>query len=85
MGEGLADHRPDFEATGTEWRTPPLWAVGLVKMIGGPEAGYLHDGRARTLAEAILWHGGEAEQSKEAFRKLDKSKRAALIRFLESL
>lgn len=85
MGPDLADYRPDFEASGSEWRTPPLWALGLVKVIGGPEAGYLHDGRARTIAEAILWHGGEAEKSKESFRTLDKADRSALISFLESL
>jgi CxxC motif-containing protein (DUF1111 family) len=84
MGEGLADERPDFEATGTEWRTPPLWGLGLTQAVL-PYSGYLHDGRARTLEESILWHGGEAEQSKEMFRKMVKPDRAALIQFLSSL
>jgi CxxC motif-containing protein (DUF1111 family) len=84
MGEGLADGRPDFEATGTEWRTPPLWGLGLTQAVL-PYSGYLHDGRARTLEESILWHGGEAEQAKEIFRKMVKTDRAALIQFLNSL
>ncbi|HWU66302.1 MAG TPA: di-heme oxidoredictase family protein [Methylophilus sp.] len=84
MGEGLADHRPDFSATGREWRTPPLWGIGLAKQVH-PEAGFLHDGRARTLQEAILWHGGEAETAKEYFRHLNKQDRTALLQFLESL
>ncbi len=84
MGDELADGRPDFEATGREWRTPPLWGIGLVKMVNGHTT-LLHDGRARDLAEAILWHGGEGEASREAFRKLPKADRRALIRFLESL
>lgn len=64
MGEGLADGRADFEATGREWRTPPLWGIGLSQTVL-PSSGYLHDGRARSLEEAILWHGGEAERSRE--------------------
>ena len=84
LGEGLADGRPDFEATGSEWRTPPLWGLGLVQTVLAG-AGYLHDGRARTLEEAILWHGGEAEAAREAFRNADASDRAALIAFLISL
>lgn len=84
MGPRLADGRPDFEASGTEWRTPPLWGLGLAKTILA-SAGYLHDGRARTLEEAILWHGGEAENAKQAFRALAKSDREALLRFLTSL
>ena len=84
MGEGLADGRPDFLASGREWRTPPLWGVGLIDEING-ERFLLHDGRARTLEEAILWHGGEAEASKEAFRLAEKSDREALIAFLEAL
>lgn len=85
MGEQLADNRPDFEANGKEWRTPPLWGLGMVKVVGGPYANYLHDGRAKTLEEAIMWHGGEAEVPKEGFRKLSKSDRDALVKFLESL
>lgn len=84
MGEGLADHRSDFQATGTEWRTPPLWGIGLTQTVL-PYSSYLHDGRARTLEEAILWHSGEAEASKEAFRNLSAADRTALIRFLRSL
>ena len=84
MGEGLADGREDFGASGREWRTPPLWGIGLIDEING-ERFLLHDGRARTLAEAILWHGGEAEASKEEFRMADAKERTALIAFLEAL
>lgn len=84
MGEGLADGRPDFEATGSEWRTPPLWGLGLIETVNG-HTNLLHDGRARNLEEAILWHGGEAEGSKEFFRGMRAEDRAALIRYLESL
>jgi CxxC motif-containing protein (DUF1111 family) len=84
MGEGLADNRPDFEANGKEWRTPPLWGIGLTKTVGG-HSNFLHDGRARNLEEAILWHGGEAEKSQKAFVKLNISERKNVISFLESL
>jgi CxxC motif-containing protein (DUF1111 family) len=84
MGEGLADGRPDFLADGREWRTPPLWGIGLFQVVNG-HTFYLHDGRARNLAEAILWHGGEAEASREAFRTMGELDRDKLIRFLESL
>jgi CxxC motif-containing protein (DUF1111 family) len=84
MGKGLADGRPDFQASGQEWRTAPLWGIGLTQTVL-PYSGYLHDGRARTLEEAILWHGGEAETAKETFRTLPKGDRDALIRFLNSL
>jgi CxxC motif-containing protein (DUF1111 family) len=84
MGEGLADHRPDHEATGTEWRTPPLWGLGLVPRVNGHDR-LLHDGRARGFAEAILWHGGEAEKAKEAFRNAPAAERDALVAFLKSL
>ncbi|ATE61093.1 di-heme oxidoreductase family protein [Thauera sinica] len=84
MGEGLADHRPDFAADGREWRTPPLWGLGLVKTVNG-HTFFLHDGRARNLMEAVLWHGGEAEAAKQAVLDMPKAGRAALIRFLESL
>ncbi|MGC1306116.1 MAG: di-heme oxidoredictase family protein [Phormidesmis sp.] len=84
MGESLADNRPDFEATGQEWRTTPLWGLGLTQTIL-PYAGYLHDGRARTVEEAILWHGGEAEGAKQAFMKLEKTGRQAMLKFLNSL
>ena len=84
MGPGLADGRPDHEATGSEWRTPPLWGLGRAAEIGA-EPSYLHDGRARTLQEAILWHGGEAERARQAFLRMDAPDRAALVAFLESL
>lgn len=84
MGDGLADNRPDFEATGTEWRTTPLWGIGLVDTVNR-HTFFLHDGRARNLAEAILWHGGEAEESKERFRHMPREDREALLQFLNSL
>jgi CxxC motif-containing protein (DUF1111 family) len=84
MGDRLTDARPDFVATGVEWRTPPLWGIGLTKTIF-PMGTFLHDGRARTLDEAILWHGGEAMAASEAFRTADRDDRAALIAFLETL
>lgn len=83
MGPGLADGRPDFLATGSEWRTPPLWGIGLIETVND-HTYFLHDGRARTLTEAILWHGGEAEASMEAFRQMTAAERKDLIRFLES-
>lgn len=84
MGPGLADGRPDYLASGSEWRTAPLWGLGLVPQVNGHEH-LLHDGRARGFAEAILWHGGEAEAAKERFRALDAADREALIRFLKAL
>ena len=84
MGEGLADHRPDFQASGQEWRTPPLWGVGLREQVNGSTA-LLHDGRANTIEEAILWHGGEAQKIKQAFMTLNKKDRKKLIRFVESI
>ena len=84
MGHGLADNRPDFHASGTEWRTPPLWGIGLVRTVNG-HTNFLHDGRARNLMEAILWHGGEAEKSRQAVLEMSKAERDALIAFLESL
>ena len=84
LGPGLADGRPDYLASGSEWRTPPLWGVGLIQTVND-HSFLLHDGRARGFAEAILWHSGEAEESKEAFRQLPKADRAALVAFLQSL
>lgn len=84
LGPGLADNMGEGNATGAEWRTAPLWNIGLTAGVSGGEA-YLHDGRARTLEEAILWHGGEAETAKEAFRTMTAGERAALIKFLKSL
>jgi CxxC motif-containing protein (DUF1111 family) len=84
LGPGLADDRPDFAADGREWRTAPLWGVGLIQAVNRHTL-LLHDGRARGFAEAILWHGGEAESARDAFRALSSDERAALVRFLESL
>jgi CxxC motif-containing protein (DUF1111 family) len=84
LGADLADGRPDFLATGNEWRTPALWGIGLFEKTNGTPF-YLHDGRARTLMEAVLWHGGEAQNAKDAFVKLPKSDRDAVIAFLKSL
>lgn len=84
MGPGLADTLGEHRASGAEWRTAPLWSLGLTAGISGHEA-YLHDGRARTITEAILWHGGEAANSRTAFLKLPASDRTALTRFLKSL
>lgn len=84
MGNDLADNRPDYLASGNEWRTPPLWGIGLTKKVNG-HTQFLHDGRARNLTEAILWHGGESEKSKNDFKKMTKQERENLIKFLESL
>jgi CxxC motif-containing protein (DUF1111 family) len=84
MGDGLADGQTVGEADGKEWRTPPLWAIGLTKTVSGHQA-YLHDGRARTLEEAILWHGGEAAAARDAYAHLAEQDRRTLIAFLESL
>jgi CxxC motif-containing protein (DUF1111 family) len=84
MGEGLADHRPEGDADGYEWRTPPLWGIGLTQTVSG-HTQLLHDGRARNLTEAILWHGGEAAAARDAFANLPQSARDNLIAFLESL
>jgi CxxC motif-containing protein (DUF1111 family) len=84
VGDRLTDARPDVMATGEEWRTAPLWGIGLTQLVA-PDATFLHDGRARTLAEAILWHGGEATPSAESFRLANRADRDALIAFLMSL
>ena len=84
MGPGLADNLPEGQATGSEWRTAPLWNIGLTESVSGGEA-YLHDGRARSLSEAILWHGGEALSAKQAFEAMSVSDREAVIAFLKSL
>lgn len=84
MGDDLADHRPDFEAGGRDWRTPPLWGLGLTKVVNGNTA-LLHDGRARNVTEAILWHGGEAQAARDAFRHLSKEDRDALLKFLAAI
>ncbi|CDX15910.1 conserved exported hypothetical protein [Mesorhizobium sp. SOD10] len=84
MGGGLADGQRVGAATGSEWRTPPLWGIGLTATVNG-NAFYLHDGRARTLAEAILWHGGEGRKARDRFADAAAADREALIKFLESL
>ncbi|MGB0895426.1 MAG: di-heme oxidoredictase family protein [Parashewanella sp.] len=84
MGAGLADGRPDFLADGNEWRTRPLWGIGLTQTVN-PLAGFLHDGRAATVEEAILWHGGEAAKSKQGFMALKAKEREQLIKFVNSL
>lgn len=84
MGPELSDGRPDFLATGSEWRTPPLWGLGVSEQVNGSTA-LLHDGRANTIEEAILWHGGEAEVSKQRFVELPKTKRQDLLDFVYSL
>ncbi len=84
MGPGLADGMPEGLASGEEWRTPPLWGIGLTEAVSG-QTRFLHDGRARTLLEAILWHGGEAETARSRVIALPPADRAALIAFLESL
>ena len=84
LGEGLADGQRVGRASGMEWRTAPLWGIGLTETVNG-HTFFLHDGRARNLTEAILWHGGEAERARDAFAALDKADRDALIAFVESL
>ena len=81
---GLADGKPEGLASASEWRTAPLWGLGLVKTVN-ERATYLHDGRARTIEEAILWHGGEGQGSRDEFVAMDAADRAALLAFLESL
>jgi CxxC motif-containing protein (DUF1111 family) len=84
MGRALADARPDHLASGREWRTPPLWGIGLVEVVNG-HTRFLHDGRARSIDEAILWHGGEAESAQLAFASMTERERAALVAFVRSL
>ncbi|HRH67889.1 MAG TPA: di-heme oxidoredictase family protein [Flavobacteriales bacterium] len=84
MGDALSDNRPSYRAEGAEWRTPPLWGIGLTQVVNGHQ-NFLHDGRARSLLEAVLWHGGEAEASAQAVRMMTASERQALLAFLGSL
>ena len=84
MGPDLADGRPDFKAGGNDWRTPPLWGIGLSKQVSASTS-FLHDGRARNLLEAVVWHGGEAKASRDKFTALPAEQRKDLITFLESL
>ena len=84
MGEGLSDDGPDYLASGSEWCTQPLWGIGLVEIVNG-HTYFLHDGRARNIEEAILWHGGEAEYAKNQFKKLTSQERENLITYIKSL
>ena len=84
MGEGVADQRPEFQASGQDWRTPPLWGIGLTQTVSG-HTRFLHDGRARNIMEAVLWHSGEAETSKQQVLQFSQSEREALLAFLNSL
>jgi CxxC motif-containing protein (DUF1111 family) len=84
MGPGLEDGREEFDASGREWRTPPLWGIGLTRSVNR-HSRFLHDGRARSIEEAILWHAGEALRARDAFMHLSQSERAELLAFLESL
>ncbi|HEY0285955.1 MAG TPA: di-heme oxidoredictase family protein [Pseudomonas sp.] len=84
MGEGLADNLSEFQASGQEWRTPPLWGIGLTKTVSG-HTQFLHDGRARSLMEAVLWHGGEAQAAQRQVLAFDAEQRSALLAFLNSL
>jgi CxxC motif-containing protein (DUF1111 family) len=84
MGEALADGRPDFQASGRQWKTPPLWGIGLIRDVNG-HTRLLHDGRADGVLEAVLWHGGEAEGSKQQVLKMSRAEREALVKFVESL
>ena len=84
MGPELSDGRPDYQASGSEWRTPPLWGLGLSAAVNGVGT-FLHDGRARNVEEAILWHGGEAAPTRDSFTELTKSEREAVIEFVNSL
>ncbi len=84
LGDGLSDERPVHQAEGREWRTPPLWGIGLVERVNGHST-FLHDGRARNLSEAVLWHGGEAAKASQAYQRMGRQDRLALLAFLESL
>ena len=84
MGDGRADNRTEFQASGRDWRTPPLWGIGLTQAVSG-HTQFLHDGRARNLLEAVLWHGGEAQAAREQVLSFNAEQRAALLAFLNSL
>ena len=85
MGDELADNTYSGKATKNEWRTTPLWGIGLYEKVGQKKPRFLHDGRAQTLEEAILWHNGEAKTTKQNFAKLNKTQRTQLIQFLKRL
>ena len=84
MGSALSDNRKEFDASGNEWRTAALWGISDY-LEKSPNPHFLHDGRAKSIKEAVLWHGGEAESAKQAFMNLSKEKRTYLINFVESL
>ena len=84
MGAELSDNTPDFLANGNEWRTQPLWGIGLINTVNG-HTKLLHDGRARNITEAVLWHGGEAQAAKVKFKQLSTSDRNSLLEFIQSL
>jgi CxxC motif-containing protein (DUF1111 family) len=84
MGVDLADNSPDFKATGSEWRTQPLWGIGLIETVNN-HTNLMHDGRAKNVTEAILWHGGEAQSAKDKFKKLTAIERTELLDFINSL
>ncbi|TPG86381.1 di-heme oxidoredictase family protein [Pseudomonas mandelii] len=84
MGDGLADNRTEFQASGRDWRTPPLWGIGLTQAVSG-HTQFLHDGRARNLLEAVLWHGGEATAAQQQVLSFNAEQRAVLLAFLNSL
>ena len=84
MGEGLADNRPEGDAGGREWRTAPLWGIGTARKVSGHTT-LLHDGRARNVREAILWHGGEAAAARRAFQALEPEDQKDLIAFVNAL
>ena len=84
MGDSMGDGRQDYLATGNEWKTRPLWGIGLTELANGHTI-FLHYGRARSLTEAIMWHGGEAETSKQRFATLSKMQRNQVLQFLEAL
>jgi CxxC motif-containing protein (DUF1111 family) len=85
MGPGLADNLGEGDASGAEWRTAPLWGIGLTADVSGYREAYLHDGRAKTLNEAILWHDGEAANARKAYVARSQSDKDALVKFLKSL
>jgi len=84
MGDDLADNRTDFLASGNEWKTRPLWGIGLTNVVNN-HTNFLHDGRAKNITEAILWHGGEAQNSKNKFKQLSTKDRNDLLKFINSL
>ena len=85
MGEALSDGRVEFKAGAREWKTPPLWGIGKYELATGKSPELLHDGRAKTIEEAILWHGGEAQNTKEVFMSLSQKQRTSIIKYIKEL